>query len=89
MKRVKSIGAVALAMGLAALWAGSVQAQLTKIHVGYSAISGDQLPALHSDRPDVRLAAIPRSKKERRHAQEGVTIRCDLVSSNGLGACPA
>jgi NitT/TauT family transport system substrate-binding protein len=45
MKRVKSIGAVALAMGLAALWAGSVQAQLTKIHVGYSAISGDQLPA--------------------------------------------
>jgi hypothetical protein len=38
MKRVKSIGAVALAMGLAALWAGSVQAQLTKIHVGYSAL---------------------------------------------------
>ena len=45
MKRAKTIGAIVLAMGLSAVWIASVGAQLTKINVGYSAISGDQLPA--------------------------------------------
>jgi len=45
MKTAKTIGAIVLAMGLSAVWIASVGAQLTKINVGYSAISGDQLPA--------------------------------------------
>jgi ABC-type nitrate/sulfonate/bicarbonate transport system substrate-binding protein len=45
MKTAKTIGAIVLAMGLSAVWIASVGAQLIKINVGYSAISGDQLPA--------------------------------------------
>ncbi|MPZ78596.1 MAG: hypothetical protein GEU77_19000 [Deltaproteobacteria bacterium] len=45
MTNSKNLAAVILAMAVSALWIGSAQAQLTKINVGYSAISGDQLPA--------------------------------------------
>jgi NitT/TauT family transport system substrate-binding protein len=45
MKDFKNLAAFLLALILPALWISSAQAQLSKISVGYSAISGDQLPA--------------------------------------------
>ncbi|MEX0801930.1 MAG: hypothetical protein WD688_01210, partial [Candidatus Binatia bacterium] len=45
MTNSKNLASVILAMVLSALWISSAQSQLTKISVGYSAISGDQLPA--------------------------------------------
>src|SRR5713226_5165205 len=44
MAKLKTFRVAALCLLLAS-WNGPAQAQLTKLNVGYSAISGDQLPA--------------------------------------------
>jgi NitT/TauT family transport system substrate-binding protein len=45
MIKSRSIGLMTFFLGLSVFWQNPVLAQLTKINVGYSAISGDALPA--------------------------------------------
>ena len=45
MKTTKKCALTLFAIWMSILWTGSADAQLTKLNVGYSAISGDQLPA--------------------------------------------
>jgi NitT/TauT family transport system substrate-binding protein len=45
MTKLRSFAATIFFLLLLALWVNPINAQLTKLNVGYSAISGDQLPA--------------------------------------------
>src|SRR2546427_12513723 len=45
MTKLRTFGTVVFSMALWASWNNFALGQLTKLNVGYSAISGDQLPA--------------------------------------------
>ena len=58
-----------LSLALAVIWSTPVRAQLTKINVGYSAISGDALPAwiakdagISENGLDVQLVFFPAAR---------------------------
>src|SRR5918994_2194932 len=45
MIKIRPFALSIISLALTVIWSASVDAQLTKINVGYSAISGDALPA--------------------------------------------